>query len=124
MAQFDYTCFPSSFLGCCDVLGISDTITMGVNGYFKKELESLQKLIICRNAYWKIAGEQMGLGKSWSHDWLSYDNIPAVFMFRYNMVVDSVKFHQSLFYFPTTEMTMLFHNNFKDLMEDCKEFIV
>ena len=28
-------------------------------------LMTLQNLIICRNVYWKIAGEQMGLGKPW-----------------------------------------------------------
>ena len=28
----------------------------------------LQKLIICRDVYWKIYGEQMGLGKPWEPD--------------------------------------------------------
>jgi hypothetical protein len=28
-------------------------------------IESFVKLLICRDAYWKIAGEQMGLGKPW-----------------------------------------------------------
>lgn len=31
--------------------------------------ESFIKLIRCRNAYWKIAGEEMGLGKPWKPDW-------------------------------------------------------
>lgn len=31
--------------------------------------ETFIKLIRCRDAYWKIAGEQMGLEKPWKPDW-------------------------------------------------------
>lgn len=61
--------YPKTFLGCCDVLGIEDLISRGVKGYKAELFDTLQKLYICRNAYWKIAGEEMGLDKPWKPDW-------------------------------------------------------
>ena len=43
-----------------------------VTGYDAELIENLQTLKICRDAYWKIAGEQMGLGKPWEPDWKEY----------------------------------------------------
>ena len=40
-----------------------------VEGYKSDILSALQKLLVCRDAYWKIAGEEMGLGKPWEPDW-------------------------------------------------------
>ena len=40
--------YPKTFLGCCDVLGIEDLISRGVNGYRSELLDAFQKLLICR----------------------------------------------------------------------------
>lgn len=85
--------------------------------------ESFIQLIRCRNAYWNIAGEQMGLGKPWEPDW--NDSTP-----KYTIVVignDLVKhytFAQNfILAFPTAEIRDIFYENFKDLIEECKELL-
>jgi hypothetical protein len=62
--------FPTEYKDCTIMLGVFD------NGDFEDykeiELSLLKQLIICRNTYWKIAGEQMGLDKPWEPDWSMY----------------------------------------------------
>ena len=86
--------------------------------------ESFIQLIRCRNAYWKIAGEQMGLCKPCEPDWYSTDrkyniyNYRGVIKYDYFTVVD-----RCLLVFPTVEMRDAFYKNFKDLIEQCKELL-
>lgn len=58
-------------------------------------MQDLQTLLICRNAYWKMAGEQMGFGKSWEPNWtttecmqqfLDLDTILYVILLKINIV--------------------------------------
>lgn len=86
-------------------------------------INNFYKLLICRDAYWKIAGEQMGLGKPWEPDWTTFEAMPAIFRFRYNIVCDFIKGYHCLLVFPTTEMRDDFYENFKDLVEQCKELL-
>ena len=86
-------------------------------------LESFVKLLICHDAYWKIAGEEMELGKPWEPDWndlnrkyfisLTCDGIGLYDDFRNPQVLA----------FPTEEMRDTFYDNFKDLIEECKELL-
>ena len=87
---------------------------------------TLQKLIICRDVYWKIAGEQMGLGKPWDSVygcgewgyWIGYDiNANNIYC------QDSRILLNHLLVFPTAEMRDAFYDNFKDLIEQCKNFL-
>lgn len=43
-----------------------------VEGYKSELLNNFQKLLICRDTYWKIYGEEMGLGKPWKPDWSTF----------------------------------------------------
>ena len=96
--------------------------------YHIRNLSTLRTLIICRDAYWKIAGKEMGLGKPWQPDYDSgadkfgivcYDGIvqkcgPEPHWSRHlNKVLD----------FPTAEMRDAFYENFKELIKKCKELI-
>lgn len=83
------------------------------------KLNILGKLIICRNAYWKIAGDELVLGKPWEPD---FDNLSTTHEF--------IKISKGCFYyssrllvFPTIEMRDAFYNNFKFLIELCKELL-
>lgn len=106
-------------------------IAKNIHGYdihidapaYRELLESFVKLLICHDAYWRIAGEEMELGKPWEPDW--NDSIP-----KYTIVVignDLVKhytFAQNfILAFPTEEMRDIFYENFKDLIEQCKELL-
>ena len=55
---------------------ILDCFSAGyIDGYKNNLLEKLQELLICRDAYWKIAGEQMGLGEPWEPDWCNENKL-------------------------------------------------
>ena len=88
---------------------------------------SFAKLIVLRNAYWKIAGEQMGLGKPWEPDLV--ENCGE---YRYCIHNQSNKIElctinwlgkNYILSFPTAEMRDEFYNNFKELIEECKELL-
>ena len=87
-------------------------------------LTSLQKLLICRDAYWKIAGEEMGLGKPWEPDWKSLDP-QYIILYQYGGI-DKAETHGEGNYiltFPTEEMRDAFYENFKEEIEICKELL-
>ena len=76
----------------------------------------------CRDAYWKIAGEEMGLGKPWSPS--KNDDVYCIFRLKGEIVKDNFVFGDSLLLeFPTEEMRDAFYENFKDLIELCKELL-
>ncbi len=85
----------------------------------------LYNLLICRNAYWKIAGEEMGLGKSWEPQFENC-SIPHFCIFiNHTGEVCNDCFYGSrcLLVFPTSEMRDAFYENFEDLIEECKELL-
>ena len=116
--------YPKTYKECCEML---NTINSGNScialSYLGRPIFSLAKLIIIRDAYWKLAGEQMGLGKPWEPDWndlnskyfisLTYEGISLYDDFRNPQVLA----------FPTEEMRDAFFENFKDLIESCKELL-
>lgn len=115
--------YPKTFEECCDVLRIFYTESTDV-GYEFKLLRNLRRLLICRDAYWKIAGKQMGLNDLWKPDWK--DNYQK--KWTINFYQDEINLtkgpnvHFALA-FPTQEMRDVFYENFKDLIEKCKELL-
>lgn len=114
--------YPKTYKECCDVLGI-DTIDNDAKGYKHFLVIQFQELLIARDAYWRIAGEQMGLGKPWKPDWNWRE-----YKFCIGIIYDEIeKFHAGsqnrMLSFPTEEMRDAFYENFKDLIESCKELL-
>jgi len=116
--------YPSTVKECCEVLGILNHARNGVAGYMSGQIWALQKLLICRNAYWKLYGEQMSLSKPWEPDWNDENEI------YYTISYDGINIKcynntdiYSKFAFPTEEMRDAFYNNFKELIEQCKELL-
>lgn len=119
---------PKTYLKCCDILEIQDIISQGVNGYLRDKLETLQKLFICRDAYWKLYGEEIGLGKPWEPDYSgTFEHGTPIKYVIYNIGTHIVKERKSspnhILSFPTEEMRDAFYENFKELIEICKEFL-
>ena len=130
--------YPKTYKECCDVLSISPyynlryhTYEPGFNEYatsdnliaLQDKLNILGKLIICRKAYWKIAGEEMGLDKPWEPDWTS--GKPFYCISINGNIIGKGKWYtdSKIIAFPTEEMQDVFYKNFNDLIEQCKELL-
>ena len=116
--------YPKTFLECCDVLGIGNLIARGVKGYKAELFDTLQKLLICRDAYWKIAGEEMDLEKPWVPVKPKNDEFVYTITRITNDIVCIEDFENcEIFEFPTEEMRDAFYENFKEEIEFCKELL-
>lgn len=125
--------YPKTYEECCELLG-----AMKDRHYFftKKDkedspdevrilniLDDMRRLLICRDAYWKIAGEEMGLGKPWEPDLT--DNVTKHCIEFRDCGVCKVTYSYTsrILTFPTEEMRDAFYEAFKDLIETCKELL-
>ena len=118
--------YPKTYEECCKVLGYDDRETYYVCHTYANErlFESLYRLKVCRDAYWKIAGEEMGLGKPWEPGWanLEYDKF-CIWGYAGDITLRDVLRCQQILAFPTEEMRDAFYENFKELIEQCKELL-
>ena len=115
--------YPKTYEECEKILGLEDSIIEGCLGYEYKLLNAFQKLLMCRDAYWKIAGEEMGLGKPWEPDW-SKNEKKYTIEFKKNYIHCSMSWVDScILVFPTPEMRDVFKENFKKEIEYCKELL-
>jgi hypothetical protein len=118
--------YPKTYEECCKVLGKTNSFCF--EGISLDEIERVRpfiKLLRCRNAYWKIAGEQMGLGKPWEPDWTNPSEIKYCITNTEGHI--AAKWAQTItnkiLAFPTAEIRDAFYENFKELINECKEFL-
>ena len=129
--------YPKTYEECCEILGVNSDNFLTITNYYDGEVEttdyergllskfaSLWGLRICRDAYWKVAGEKMGLGKPWEPD-LNEGNLKYVILYVYGEIcVDTcIYIANRILVFPTEEMRDTFYENFKELIECCKELL-
>lgn len=117
--------YPTTHEECCEVIGISQhDVEIDLPQPYQQKIFNLFKLRICRDAYWKIAGEEMGLNKPWEPDWKSGEQKKYCIYCGAGIIQKgSWCNHNSILAFPTEEMRDVFHDNFKDLIEQCKEML-
>jgi hypothetical protein len=120
--------YPKSFQECYYLLYGQQDLTFGrdiMKGAYGNLLECLQMLLICREVYWRIAGEQMGLGESWKPVYKSLTNNEyfTIHTFNNEIVKSGTSHRNAILAFPTEEMRDAFFENFKDLIESCKELL-
>lgn len=92
-----------------------------IDGWQFDLLEKMQMLLICRDAYWSLAGD-------WKPD---YDSgVDKFGIICYNGVISKTgamshweRHSNKILDFPTIEMRDAFFENFKDLIEGCKELL-
>ena len=117
--------YPTTYEECCKVLGIASVYT-DIMGVTNKEYDlylSFIKLIRCRDAYWKIAGEEMGLGKPWEPNWNESSLKYTITVIADKLVKHFALTQNFIFAFPTEEMRDAFYENFKDLIEQVIELL-
>ena len=128
--------YPKTYEECCRVLGIEEIELQYNVDYIKntlrnedwkrlQQLDALNMLLICRDAYWKLYGEEMGLGKSWEPDWLDDDVVKHIISHdgKTYGTRGGLNYINYILAFPTEEMRDVFKENFKDLIEQCKELL-
>lgn len=111
--------YPITYEECCQYLGCDDKIKMELIGQFIR-------LINARNAYWKIAGEQMGLDEPWKHNYLKDANTIRYAIYNTGdeiVKLDGKLYRNYILCFPTEEMRDAFYENFKKEIEQCKELL-
>lgn len=119
---------PKTFEVCCKVLGISKYIGLiydlddgSSNEIYKDHIEllrSFRKLMICRDAYRKIAKWE-----PWSNEYngnrIMFGIVPSGSTVRF----DSCTYQGCMLMFPTEDMCKVFYENFKDLIFKCHDII-
>ena len=119
--------YPKTYEECCTVLDWNHRDYDRV-GYESELLCKFQVLLLCRDAYWKIAGNEMDLGKPWEPDYDSGVNKYGI-IFMNGVVQKSnpttywERHLNKILDFPTEEMRDTFYKNFKELIETCKELL-
>jgi hypothetical protein len=109
---------------CKEILGEKD-MYQGISGYKGELLTIFQRLLIFRDVYWKIAGEEMGLDKPWEPKYEAFVDNTFFTIQTFNGEIDksATSHRNSILVFPTIAMRDVFYENFKDLIEQCKELL-
>lgn len=121
---------PKTYEKCCEELGFSsegDIVYSGqwIYGYeylgrHLKALRPFSKLLVCRDAYWKLADD-------WKPGWNGYNGDSGL---KYCIFQDGSTLRMGdtisrgcVLMFPTKEIRDTFFENFKDLICECKELL-
>ena len=123
--------YPTTYEECCEVLGADSSRIIVPSNYQDMTHEEsklcsvmyyIYQLLTCRDAYWEIAGDELELGKPWKQD---YDD-RCFIIANNNGNIHTYEYHGSdnvILAFPTEEMRDAFYDNFKELIESCKELL-
>lgn len=119
--------YPKTYEECCVALEYIPH-TDDIIGYKWDILQSLQKLLICRDAYWKLYADEKNMPWNWKPDYDSgVDKFGIVCYYneiqRTNAVTNLERHKNKVLEFPTEEMRDTFYENFKVEIESCKELL-
>jgi len=115
--------YPKTYDECCEVLGIGSYFEPEIRNATTEECHKFTKLMRlkrCRDAYWKLYGEEMGLGKPWEPD-----GNPVYAITRNDGCIVEIETggNDEVFEFPTQKIRNTFKKNFDPDIEFCKEFL-
>lgn len=105
-----------------EALEILDLSMLREENYRKGQLYALQQLLIFRDAWWMMAD-------NWKPDYNDcteekyFSTKFFIYVYRDEICHGSCELTHHFLTFPTAEMRDAFHENFKDLIEICKELL-
>lgn len=110
---------PTTYKECSEI--VNGCRCKGNAGWKSGLLIKLQELLVCRDAYWRLAGD-------WKPDYDSGVDKFGIFCYDGKVDKSSASTHwerhcNKILDFPTAEMRDAFYENFKDLIEECKELL-
>ena len=124
--------YPKTYVECCEILGVDSDNFLTTTNYYEGEVEttyyervllskfdSLWKLRICRDAYWKIADD-------WKEKREEKLTRHVIYSTLSGEIIKCTTINSTANYlldFPTAEMRDAFYENFKVLIERCKELL-
>ena len=106
--------YPQSYEECCKLLG--DVADCSLQCFACSLLNTYQKLLLCRDAYWKLAGD-------WTPDWKTQDPKFVIAVASDSFEKQWETTHQKVFAFPTAEMRDAFYDAFWYELNLCKNLI-
>ena len=126
--------YPKTYEECCEVMNVIMETEIVADAYLERlddyelnldtKIENFRKLLICRDAYWKIAGEEMGLGKPWAPDWANQKLSKYCIASVEGRVINAERYIvNTILTFPTIETRDAFYEYFKSEIESCKELL-
>lgn len=111
--------YPTTYEECCDILGMTfdypDIRMVSIDEY--NIYSSFIQLIRCRDSYWKLAD-------NWKPN--CNNDVYYFYTIKYNgthIRLYNYTQEYAILAFPTEEMRDAFYENFKDLIEKCKELL-
>lgn len=110
--------YPKIYEECCELL-FPSSMALGkvlTSGYNCELLKKFGELLICRDAYWKLAGD-------WKPYWSIYDHKFCIGTDKDIVIAECVTTGNRILAFPTKEMRDAFYENFNGLIEECKELL-
>ena len=118
--------YPKTYEECCRIVNANPYIRLIYdlsNGqrysYDADNLqlyEKIRRLLICRDAYWKIADD-------WSPNWNEETDKFTISNKCNDIYLNNTAWYSEVLAFPTAKMRDAFYGNFKDLIESCKELL-
>lgn len=110
---------PKTYEECCEVIGISrHDVEIDLPQPYQQNMFNLFKLLICRDAYWKLADEWKPVHQS------GKDNtFYTINRFNNGIIKSKTSHRHSLLEFSTAEMRDTFYENFENLINECKELL-
>jgi hypothetical protein len=117
--------YPKTYKECCKVMNYCCNPVATKTTHKEELIRKFQFLLLYRDAYWKLYGEEMGLGKPWEPDYTDPDqDRHAIANFMGNIEKSRWDYGYSItFVFPTEEMRDAFYEAFKEDIEKCKELL-
>ena len=115
--------YPKTYDECYRILGLKGEMPTTNMWYKMGLILDFYKLIICRDAYWKIAGEELGLDKPWEPVWDESEDLYTIHTFNGEIRLSGTSHRNAILVFPTEEIRDTFDVNFENLIEKCKELL-
>ena len=117
--------YPTTYEQCCDIVGAfkyAKTNVMITDGgdhpydiQILDKFNTYRKLLICRDAYWKISNYKPNWNDNSIKYYIQYSGT--------DLIKDVVEYGNKVLVFPTEEIRDEFYDNFKDLIEECRDLI-
>lgn len=115
--------YPKYYNECCSILGFNSKFDLNYitthDFVYDYKMQNLYRVLICRDAYWKIAGD-------WKPNYTNTLSNDVKYVIEVNKGIltrSTCADVNKILVFPTAEMRDIFLENFRGLIEECKEFI-